>query len=126
MFIKNLIAVFIPALLACLFSISLNTFTSIHSINWYLSLAALFVFSFILNLIYASQAGSENFTQLLIVAIVIKLLLALTAIVLYSFIDKAGFFNFSIHFILHYILFTVFEIRYLLYLIKKNPIHAKK
>lgn len=125
MFVKNLMAVLIPALLVCLLSLSLNTYTSIHSLNWYLGLGALLLFSFILNLIYASQAGSENFTQLLIVAIVIKLLLALSAIVWYSFIDKAGFFNFSIHFILMYVLFTIFEIRYVLYLLKKNQIHAK-
>jgi len=124
-FVKNLMAVLIPALLVCLLSLSLNTYTSIHSLNWYLGLSALLLFSFILNLIYASQAGSENFTQLLIVAIVIKLLLALSAIVWYSFIDKAGFFNFSIHFILMYVLFTIFEIRYVLYLLKKNQIHAK-
>lgn len=125
MFVKNLMAVLTPALLVCLFSISLNTYTSIHSVNWHLGLSALFLFSFILNLIYASQADSENFTQLLIVAIVIKLLLALSAIVWYSFINKAGFFNFSIHFILTYVLFTIFEIRYVLYLLKKNSIHAK-
>jgi hypothetical protein len=124
-FFKNLMAVFIPAFLVSFLSLSLNTYTSIFSVNWYIGLSALFLFSFILNLIYASQAGSENFTQLLIVAIVIKLLLALSAIVWYSFIDKAGFFNFSIHFILMYVLFTIFEIRYVLYLLKKNPIHAK-
>lgn len=124
MFVKNLLFVSISAFLSIVLSLSLNKYTSVTAQNWTFGLAFLLVFSFILNLIYAFQAGSENFTQLLIVAIVIKLLVALTLIVVYSFINKGDFFNFSIHFILHYILFTVFEIRYLLLIIKKHPFHA--
>lgn len=125
MFLKNVFSVFIPATLSVLLSLILNRFSPIKSDNWFYSLLFLFVLSFILNLIYAFKAGAENFTEILIVAIVIKLLVALIVIVVYSFLDKPGFFNFSLQFILHYILFTIFEIRYLLYLIKKNTIHEQ-
>ncbi len=118
-------SVFIPGVLSVLLSLILNRFSPIMAENWMYGLLFLFVLCLALNLIYAFKAGAENFTELLIVAIVIKLLLALILIVVYSFIDKTGFFNFSLHFILHYILFTIFEIRYLLYLIKKNAIHEK-
>lgn len=121
---KNLFSVCMPALLAVALSLILNHFTVLPSVNWKYSLYFLFPFCLLLNCIYSTRYSHENFTQLLIVAIVIKLLLALTAIVIYSFIDKVGFFNFSLHFISHYILFTIFEIRYLLYLIKKNQAHV--
>lgn len=125
MFLKNMFSVFIPATLSVLLSLILNHFSPIRSENWMYGLLFLFVLCIILNLIYTFRSGAENFTELLIVAIVIKLLLALIVIVGYSFLDKPGFFNFSLHFILHYILFTIFEIRYLLYLIKKNTIHEQ-
>jgi len=84
------------------------------------------VLTFILNLVYAKQAGSENFTQLMIAAIVIKLLQALVIILVYSLVfEKKGFFGFAVHFIIQYILFTIFEIRYLLHLIKTQTNHAK-
>ena len=125
MFVKNLFSGIVPALLAAIVSLSLNAYSPIIAKNWIVGLSILFVFCFILNLIYASHAASDNFTQLLIAAIVIKLVLALSGVVVYSLIDGDGFFHFSLHFILHYVLFTIFEIRYLLYLIKKNPLHAK-
>src|SRR6478736_2208564 len=105
MFVKNLFSVFVPAILACVLSLSLNAYSPLFAEHWLYSTVFFFVFSFIFNLIYAFRVGTENFTQLLIVAIVIRLLLALIAVVVYSLIDKEGFFNFSIHLILHYILF---------------------
>jgi hypothetical protein len=78
------------------------------------------ILSFVFNLIYAYKAGSKDFTELLLVTIVIKLVLALIFVLVYSFIDKPGFRNFSIQFVAQYILFTVFEIRYLLHIIKTH------
>jgi hypothetical protein len=98
----------------------------LHSKHWHFGLAYFMLLTFILNLIYARQAGSENFTQLMITAIVIKFLMALVIILIYSF-QKKDFFAFAIHFIMQYILFTIFEIRYLLQLIKtqNQTNHAK-
>ncbi len=121
MFLRNLQAIFFPCLLAIPLSMALNHYTGIGAPNWHYGLLFLVVFCFSLNTVYAYNAGSDNFTQLLIASIVIKLLLALIVILVYSLFDKTGFFNFSLHFISHYVLFTIFEIRYLLYIIKTHP-----
>jgi hypothetical protein len=120
MLIRNLSALIIPGILSLILSLLLNDYSSLISANWYFGILFLLLLCFILNLIYAHRSDSKTFTELLLAALVIKLLLALIAIILYSFFDKPGFFNFSIHFILHYILFTIFEIRYLLFIIKKR------
>ncbi|WP_317896533.1 hypothetical protein [Aurantibacillus circumpalustris] len=120
--LKNFYALAIPLSLSVAVSLLLNTYTRIISENYLYSLSFFTLIGFILNIIYAQKAGTKIFTQLLLVAIVIKLLLGLTGVIVYSFIDKPGFFSFSIQFILHYILFTIFEIRYLLFLIKSHPI----
>ena len=124
LFIRNILASGIPALLALLLSFVLNYFNLLINANSNSALICLTLLAFVLNLVYAGRAGKENFTQLLIVVIVIKLLLALSCIVVYSLADKPGFFNFSIRFIFYYILFTIFEIRYLLYIIKTHPLRS--
>jgi hypothetical protein len=120
-FLRNFYALAIPFILSMAVSLLLNSYSKISAEKWLYSLAFFTVIGLIFNIIYAQKAGTKIFTQLLLVAIVIKLLLGLTAVIVYSFIDKTGFFSFSIQFILHYILFTIFEIRYLLFLIKIHP-----
>jgi len=78
-----------------------------------------------MNLFYAYQSGSAEFTQILLGGIVVKLLLALVIILIFSF-RKSEFLTFALHFIPHYILFTIFEIRYLLPLVKKNNLSKNK
>ena len=121
MIFRNILSVIISAVLASGFSFVLNSFTIFTAQYWYLGVIFFTVICFILNLVSSFRSAGDNFTQLLMAGIVIKLLLALVCIVIYMLWDKAGFFNFSIHYILHYILFTVFEIRYLLYIIKQKP-----
>lgn len=123
MFLRNILAVIVPSLLAIILSLSLNYYTILASTNWYYGVFILCSFCLIMNSVYAYHAGSESFTQLLIAGIVIKLVFALIVILIYSFIDKQGFFNFSLQFIIQYILFTIFEIRYLLYIVKTNSIN---
>ncbi len=108
----------IPLLLSVVLSFSLNYYQILPSIHWHYGVWFFGSMTFLFNLIYWRRAKFAEFTQVLLVCIVIKLLLALIAILSYSFIDKAGFFNFAIHFILYYVLFSIFEIRYLLALIK--------
>lgn len=122
MFLKNLLAVIVPSVLAIILSLTLNHYHILVSPHWYYGVFVLCGFCLIMNSVYAYHAGSESFTQLLIAGIVIKLLFALVVILIYSFIDKQGFFNFSLHFIIQYVLFTVFEIRYLLHIVKTNPV----
>lgn len=120
MFLRNLLALVYASILSISLSLLLNKYSAFVSVNWLYGLLFLIVFCFALNLVYAYNAGSKTYTELLITSIVIKLLVALIVIVVYSFINASDFFNFSIHFILHYVLFTIFEIRYLLFIIKSN------
>jgi hypothetical protein len=126
--IPNFVSIILPCVFAVIISTLLNDHTQLHTNHWHFGLAYFIVLTFILNLVYAKQAGSENFTQLMIAAIVIKLLLALVTILVYSLVfEKKVFLGFAVHFILQYILFTIFEIRYLLQLIKtQNQIHHAK
>jgi hypothetical protein len=120
MFLRNLLALVYASILSISLSLLLNKYSAFVSVNWLYGLLFLIAFCFALNLVYAYNAGSKTYTELLITSIVIKLLVALIVIVVYSFINASDFFNFSIHFILHYVLFTIFEIRYLLFIIKSN------
>lgn len=122
MFLRSLLAVIIPCVLAILLSLTLNYYHLLVSPNWHYGVLLLSGFCLVMNAVYSYHAGSGSFTQLLIAGIVIKLLFALVVVLVYSFIDKHGFFYFSLHFIIQYVLFTVFEIRYLLHLVKTNPV----
>lgn len=120
MFTKNILSVFFPLVIAGLISWVLNNYTVINSPDWYFGILFFSIFCFTINIIYSKTAHPETFTQQLMVGIVIKLLLTLSCIILYKLFFTGNFFYFSIHFITHYILFTIFEIRYLLYIVKKE------
>ena len=120
MLFKNLTSIFIPALLAALLSFVLNHYTALQTGRWTFSILFFMILCFGFNLVYAARSRKPEFAQLLLGGIVVKLLLALVVVLTYSFLFKADFFAFAIHFILHYVLFTIFEIRYLLPLIKNN------
>jgi len=123
LFYNNLLAVIIPLVLSSTISIVLHFLYSAFSSHWIVGVVCLAVLSFVFNLVYAAKAGAKEFTELLLAAIIIKLLLAFSTIAAYSyFFSKTETFNFSIPFILHYILFTIFEIRYLLHIIKTHPL----
>lgn len=119
MFQKNLINVLISASAATVLSFVFARLLLVDSFYWPFFLAYFVIIHLIFNLIYAKRALLPDFTQLLFVGIVIKFLLALVIILIFSF-RKAEFAAFSLHFISHYVLFTIFEIRYLLPLIKAN------
>ena len=129
MFFKNLGSVFFSGLFAFILSLLLNHYSHLVSKHYQYSIMYFSIVCFVLNTIYAVKSKSKTFTELLLAGLVIKFLLAFIVIIIYSIIDKPNFFYFSIHFISHYILFTIFEIRYLLQLIKinqsKNTLHEK-
>ena len=74
----------------------------------------------ILNVVYNLKRNEGEFTQLLLATIIVKLLLALTLILVYKVIDPSHVFNFAMHFLIHYLVFTVFEMYYILKLIKSK------
>jgi hypothetical protein len=114
----NLLSVCIASIVGLLFSVLLNYYSGFKTTHGYYSLAGFTLFCFASNLVYAARAGNADFTGLLIAGIVIKLLLALVVVFLYAVFAHAGFTAFVLHFIPHYVLFTIFEIRYLSRLIQ--------
>lgn len=118
MLVKNIVSVLLPACLSGLISLLLNTYSPYVNPVWPYSIIYYITFCFISNLIFTSQTKSENYTGQLLTGISVKLLLAFVIIAVFSVLNKAAFLGFSIQFISQYILFTTFEIRYLLTLNK--------
>jgi hypothetical protein len=124
--LRGFVTVLIAAAIATIISFVLNSFHALFFANWYLSLAFFSALCIFLNIVYAFQARSKSFTQLLVFSLSLKLLLAFVAVFVYSFISISDFVNFSIHFLLHYLIFTIMEINYLLYLIRNNQVGKTK
>ena len=118
MLLKNFISVFLPSALAICFSITLNTYSKFVNPFWHYSIVYFGLFCFISNLIFTLKTNKEDLTGAFLTGIGVKLLLAFVIIALYSFLIKSTFLAFALQFISHYILFTIFEIRYLLQLTK--------
>jgi hypothetical protein len=76
-----------------------------------------------LNIIYYFFRNHSSFSQLILVGITVKLLICLTLIAVYSFFYKGDFFQFAIIFVINYVIFTIFEIRFLLQLIKNTNLN---
>jgi hypothetical protein len=119
MVFKNFFSILIAALLSFVCSLALVRLFLLDNNFWQLSIVYFSVLYFSMNLYYASKVNSDEFTQQLLGGIVIKLLMALVVILIFSF-SKKDFFSFALHFISHYILFTIFEIRYILLLLKNK------
>src|SRR4051812_26675201 len=109
MLFKNIVSILIPGALALLGSYILKYYTKAVMLNTGYMLCTCSAVFFILNVVYAVNVHSKAFTELLMAGLVIKLLLALSVVAVCSFISHATLFNFSMHLMLYYILFTIFE-----------------
>lgn len=121
---KAAASLLLPAFLAGIVSLALNRFIAYD--RWYLDLVLFFLpVGALLDLLYFKRRNSDDFTQMLLVCLVVKMLAALIIIVVYALLDKTRFFGFGIHFIIHFVLFTIFEIWYVKHLIQiKSNTHA--
>ena len=118
MVLKNILSVLSASCIAAIASLLLNHYSSYQLLNWlYIVCAYCFLF-LLLNILYNHQVGSKNFTQVLIFSFSVKLLLAFCVVFIYSVLFIHDFFSFSVHFLLHYFIFTAIEIIYLVQLIK--------
>jgi hypothetical protein len=113
-------AVLLSVVLSVLASMALNYAGMFYSPNWWCSLLLFCVLFIALYFIFNYRTSPRAGTELVIGANFAKLLVLFFSVFIYSLVDKKGLFSFSVHFISHYILFTVFEIRYLLSVIKTN------
>jgi len=120
MLLKNIFYILISAIFSVGCSFVFVGYLSLNNYFWPFSIGYFILLFFIINVFYTFKIESEEFTQLLVGGFIVKLLLALIIILVFS-IRKTDYLSFALHFISHYILFTIFEIRYLLLLIRKYP-----
>jgi len=119
-FFKSLPFLSISSLLAIVASILLNNYSRLISTNFLVSLIFYAVIFLVLNIIYNLKHSNDKFAQLLLATLIIKLLLAFILILIYHLVDPNNVVNFSVHFLIHYLVFTVFEMYYILKLIKSK------
>jgi len=117
--VKGLLTLLICALLSTLISLGINHFFTPSPNWWYSIIFYLGVFA-AMNIIFSLKSSPASHAETVFGTIMVKTILLLFTVFLYSLYDKAGLKAFSVHFIAHYILFTVFEIRYLLGVIKNK------
>lgn len=116
--LKSISAILISVGLSCIYSYVLFSFFHQASSAWWQSLVFFVALAIIFNFLYFMRTDVRTYTGILLASGVIKFLLSCVLILIFSFTLKGGFLTFFIHFIGHYVLFTVFEMRYLLQLIK--------
>jgi hypothetical protein len=118
--LKSISAILISTGLSFLYSYLLSNFSQKETSVWWQSLVFFIVLSTGLNLLYNIKTDKKTYSGILLSSGIIKFLFSLVFLIAYLFTLKGGFFTFFLHFIGHYVLFTVFEIRYLLQLIKTH------
>ena len=118
--LKSLSAVLISVGVSIIYSYLLNFQFHQQSAAWWHSLVFFTILFIALYFAANVKTDKKTFAGILLAGGVIKLILSLVMVIIYLFTQKGGFFAFFLHFIGHYVLFTIFEIRYLLQLIK-NP-----
>lgn len=116
--LKSISTILISIGVSFIYSYILDSQLHQTSLQWWHSLLFFLCVFTAFNLLYFIKTDPKSFTGILLATGVIKLLLSIVMVLIYSFTLKGGFFAFFLHFIGHYVLFTVFEIRYLLQLIK--------
>lgn len=121
MFSKTNKAILVSAFLSCIISLGLN-FLPVpitYAKFWFVSIAFHGLTSFTLHfLLFRKTADPRDNTFKIMFASMGRLLLCMIALLIYKVCDKQNFTQFAVHFMVHYILFTVFEIAYLLKFIK--------
>jgi hypothetical protein len=112
----------VAALLASALSFFLNDLKILGgSDHWFISVLFFFMTALLLNLIlFRKDTDPKEFIFKIMITSMLRLLLCMIGVFIYSLVNKAGLRGFVLHFMLHYILFTVFEIAYLLRFAKNN------
>jgi hypothetical protein len=121
MLLRGFISIVLALIFNAFISFSINFFTSVHFENWFYISLAFALFFAIYNFVYMYKSTKEEFTQFLLFSLAIKLLLAFFTLLLCAFLFRSVFSGFAFHFISAYMVFTVFEIRFLNQLIHSGP-----
>ena len=90
-------------------------FVKITNGNWYASVIFFLLTGLLINyILFGRQSEPKDFAFKIMATSMMRLLLCMIGVFIYSIFDKPHIVGFSLHFMLHYILFTVIEIAYLL------------
>jgi len=109
----------ISAILSSLISLLLNFLSLASAPYWFISAAFhLFISLLLYMLLFRKKGDPRDYTFKIMFSSMGRLLVCMVGLLIYKVCDKQNFTHFAVHFMLHYILFTVFEIRYLLNYIK--------
>lgn len=125
MIFKSLTSLALAVLLSLFISGSIQFFTSTSFAQWtYIPLFFL-LFFFAYNLLYSFRVNKDDFTQFLLFSLALKLLLAFFILLICAFFFRTNFAAFAVHFVSTYLIFTVFEIRFLNQLIQSHSTKTK-
>jgi cobalamin biosynthesis protein CobD/CbiB len=119
-FLKGLKAIAIASALSTALSVAFLYAGICKNPNWWISLVFFIGLYFIINLAFNFNTDPQSSSTLLFGVVFLKLIILFLAVLVYSLVDRKGLLSFSAHFMGHYILFTVFEMRYLLSVIKNK------
>ena len=119
---KTLKPVIIALILSVIGSVIMNLVSSFtYSKLWFISLIFHVLVSFLIQLLLFKKSDDQkDYINKIMFTSMGRLLACMFGLLIYKVFDKANFTHFALHFMLHYILFTAFEIAYLLKFIK-NP-----
>jgi hypothetical protein len=120
MSLKNLKPVIIAVVLSVAGSILLNLLPlNVFCPFWYVSLLfQVFISMLVQLMLFRKTDDQRDYTFKIMFASMGRLLFCMIGLLIYKMVDKQNFTQFALHFMLHYILFTAFEIAYLLKFIK--------
>jgi hypothetical protein len=117
MFLKITKVFFLVAVLAAVISILLNLLNidAVFNRYWYVSILFFLGTGLLINyILFGKPADPKDFVMKIMFTSMLRLLMCMIGVFIYSLIDKPHLISFSLHFMLHYILFTIFEISFLL------------
>ena len=115
-----------PTFLGLLTSWILNRFKFLPSNEWPLGIVFFLGTGVILNILYVVRRKAKDFTQMVFVSLILRLILAFIFIFIQSMYETQVFFNFSMHFLSYFVFYTIFEIRFISIIINnKTAIHEK-
>ncbi len=117
---KNFISVLIPFLVSCAFFQATFIIKHFENKDALIAIIILSIYCLIFNVVYSLYTSKPQFTGLMLVGTILKLLFTLVSVFVYSILKPQEFENFSIHVVLYYVLFTIFEVRFLLQLISSQ------
>lgn len=124
MFAKITKVFILVSIIAAAVSVGINfiPWSKVHNNNWWISILFFLSTGLLINwILFGRKSEPRDFVMKIMFTSMLRLLLCMFGILIYSLADKAHIVGFSLHFMLHYILFTIFEITYLLKFTKTQP-----